>query len=132
MIVVHVALLQPVVAIVRVVDLFAQFAGGMKRLVAVSKRGVHIGVMRNHAASGSDDPLGALFISRLRLALERHLHVIAHLHRGHRRVIGFAAVVAKQPLPQRKLLRHHGGKRTEQTQKENHLETFRHETSLQR
>ncbi len=100
MIVVRVALLQPVVAIVRVVDLFAQFAGGMKRLVAVSKRGVHIGVMCHHAASGGDDPLGALFISRLRLTLQRHLHVITHLHRGHRRVVGFAAVIVKQPLPQ--------------------------------
>jgi len=55
--------------------------------------------MSNHATSGSDDPLGALLISLLRLVLERHLHVIAHLHGGHRRVIGFAARVVKQPLP---------------------------------
>jgi hypothetical protein len=55
--------------------------------------------------------------------------MIAHLHRGHRRVIGSAAVVAKQMLPQRKLLRHHGRKRIEQTDKENYLESFRHETS---
>jgi hypothetical protein len=55
--------------------------------------------------------------------------VIAYLHRGYRRVIGFAAVEVKQPLPQRKLLGHHGGKRTEQKQNENQLETFRHDTS---
>jgi hypothetical protein len=52
MIVVDVALLEPMVAGIRVVDLFAQFAGGMKRPVAVSKRGVHVGVRYNHTASG--------------------------------------------------------------------------------
>jgi hypothetical protein len=129
MIVVDVALPQPAVARVRVVDLFAQFAGGMERSVAISKCGIHIGVMRNHTTSGNDNPLGALFISLLQLALKRHLYVIPHLHRCHWRVIGFASVVAKEPLPQWKLLRHQGSKRTEQTQKKTFLEIFQHETS---
>jgi hypothetical protein len=67
--------------------------------------------MSNHATSGCEDLVDVLLISRLRLALERHLHVIAHLHRGHRRVVGFAAVALKQLLLQRKLLRCHRGKR---------------------
>ena len=80
MIVVRLAMLQPVVAIVRVVDFLAQFAGGMKWLVAILKGGVHVGVVSNHATRGRDDPLGALFVFRLRLAFERHLHVITNLH----------------------------------------------------
>src|SRR3984957_2186648 len=70
MFVVHLALLQPMVALARVVDLFTQFAGGKKRPVAISKGDVHVGVMCQHAPSGSDDPLGAKCISWLRLALE--------------------------------------------------------------
>ena len=99
-------------------------AGGLLLILEVLAPGVNM-----YMATQSYDPLGELFVPGLRLALERHLHVIAHLHRGHRRVIGFATVVMKQPLPHRKLLRHHGGKRAEQTQKKNHLETFRHKTS---
>src|SRR5579862_6902793 len=87
MIVIDVALFEPVVASAGVVDLFAHFAGGKERFVAVAQRGVDVGVMRDDVAGGGGDIAGAFAIAWLRGAFQRHLHVIAHLHGWHRRLV---------------------------------------------